>query len=758
MTGAFATSGNKADILSGKPPAMSRGISIYRRIFSDRPESSKRLRALTFAASTWAAVALSYVAGSPWPLLASPALAVAHIVSYLMLDRRLPALSVVIASVIITAGVLMRFQLVDALHGGRVPVAYFMLVSSTAACFEARTRGGLYTQLVFSALVMFFASEMAFGNEFGMFLGIYLVFILAFLTFAHMADQSKDAEVARFRGTLSVAGYWTGGAAGLGICTVTAFLLLPWDATQAPQAAQMSVFPINGAEAGVQPGVSPADAVRVMQGQSALGGGLPDDGGTGSPQSGGLAPSGPGSEGVLSAAAGPQAGPDAQASAGGEAVVARVRSAVASYWKGESLDTYIPGDDRKGVWVRTLPQGRRLSNLLRDDEDEQNSQKYLQTFFIDRDLDSPIAGYDPVAWALPLDGRGRPDLSAGTAYQAVSTVPDLSAEGLRADQGEWLSDEYSRLPEGSSDLEALTAAVVQDAESDFDRAAAIASYLHNLEYDATAESQLQPSAPLTEFISGQRPGSSMDFATASVLMARAAGLQSRVATGYLPGKFNPYSGASTVVENGAHAWAEVRFRDAGWVPFDPSTRPDLPVPPEIAKQPPHGLSTLIEHRLGDNMASAASRTPGALQALWRALTESWATGAAAGVVVVMGVASLAWRLMRGRRVAGRDRASAHVYTRFGGTDRTRVLRAFAKAERIVASNGYRRRGRAEAFAAYAGAAPVTDVSRADLTWLAGAASKAAYCRAEVSAEAATDAEERTHRLRLSLRSARLAAA
>ena len=67
----------------------------------------------------------------------------------------------------------------------------------------------------------------------------------------------------------------------------------------------------------------------------------------------------------------------------------------------------------------------------------------------------------------------------------------------------------------------------------------------------------------------------MDYATATVMLARASGLPSRLALGYLPGIREPLSGAYMVRESDAHAWAEVYFADQGWVPVDSAPRPTL---------------------------------------------------------------------------------------------------------------------------------------------------------------------------------------
>ena len=144
----------------------------YRKVFNDRPELSVRVRVLVAAATIWAALTLYVIGVSTLiPILTIPVTLVGHWVAVKAIRKRMPWISMMIAGTIITAGVSMRFELVEALQGNRIPVANFLLIAGAASVFDARTRAGLYTQLVFSGLVMFFAAEKAFGNEFVALLG-----------------------------------------------------------------------------------------------------------------------------------------------------------------------------------------------------------------------------------------------------------------------------------------------------------------------------------------------------------------------------------------------------------------------------------------------------------------------------------------------------------------------------------------------------------------------------------------------------------
>ncbi|MBU2547194.1 MAG: transglutaminase domain-containing protein [Proteobacteria bacterium] len=75
------------------------------------------------------------------------------------------------------------------------------------------------------------------------------------------------------------------------------------------------------------------------------------------------------------------------------------------------------------------------------------------------------------------------------------------------------------------------------------------------------------SSPLTRFLNETRSGHCEYFATAAVLLLRAAGIPARYATGYMVGEFNRREGRYLVRARHAHAWALVHADDA-WHDLD----------------------------------------------------------------------------------------------------------------------------------------------------------------------------------------------
>lgn len=76
------------------------------------------------------------------------------------------------------------------------------------------------------------------------------------------------------------------------------------------------------------------------------------------------------------------------------------------------------------------------------------------------------------------------------------------------------------------------------------------------------------------------------FASALAVLARAAGLPSRVATGFSPGNYNTLTSLFEVYEYHAHAWTQIYIPEFGWLTFDatpPSAIVSETYPPGLGK-------------------------------------------------------------------------------------------------------------------------------------------------------------------------------
>jgi transglutaminase-like putative cysteine protease len=85
----------------------------------------------------------------------------------------------------------------------------------------------------------------------------------------------------------------------------------------------------------------------------------------------------------------------------------------------------------------------------------------------------------------------------------------------------------------------------------------------------TLAAPLYEREPVDEFLFEKRRGFCEHYASAFVVLMRAAGLPARVVTGYQGGEMNPNGGYLIVRQSDAHAWAEVQLGGL-WRRFDPT--------------------------------------------------------------------------------------------------------------------------------------------------------------------------------------------
>ena len=218
----------------------------------------------------------------------------------------------------------------------------------------------------------------------------------------------------------------------------------------------------------------------------------------------------------------------------------------------------------------------------------------------------------------------------------------------------------------------------------------------------------------------------------------------------LPGEYNTYSGASKITPDDAHAWSEIYFRGAGWIPFNASTRPDLPTAADIEQAPTSGLSSLLDRRFGDSHAAAAGQTPGALLNTFEFAVEHGANWGRFALTDIGFGAMLVWSLFF-RRKKSSNRPVQFDYRVIDGDDRKVIIASFVSAEKRLANNGFRRRMKNEPYREYAFAAQDAAGEHAkSLYWLADAASRAAFLSTNADANKVNAASDRAGDLRSAL--------
>lgn len=170
------------------------------------------------------------------------------------------------------------------------------------------------------------------------------------------------------------------------------------------------------------------------------------------------------------------------------------------------------------------------------------------------ELDEEALGYQ-------YDSRSSPVL-LDDLVDVEARVPDEVPERLLELPGGVLGFRISDL-----------ARLVQGEGEVVDRLMRIRNHLRTtLDYSLVTENP-DGRDPLENFLFHEQRGHCEFFATAGALLARAAGVPSRVCYGWSGGTYYQVSGYYVFRANEAHAWTEVFLEDWGWVVLDP-TPPD----------------------------------------------------------------------------------------------------------------------------------------------------------------------------------------
>jgi hypothetical protein len=123
----------------------------------------------------------------------------------------------------------------------------------------------------------------------------------------------------------------------------------------------------------------------------------------------------------------------------------------------------------------------------------------------------------------------------------------------------------------SPEIAALAQRITADARTPYDMADAITNYLRsNLTYSNTVESPPSGQDPLDWFLLHSKRGFCNYYASAEVILLRAAGIPARMVVGFAQGEYNS-QGNYLVRQRDLHAWPEVYFPGVGWVEFEPTT-------------------------------------------------------------------------------------------------------------------------------------------------------------------------------------------
>ncbi|MBI3284310.1 MAG: DUF3488 domain-containing transglutaminase family protein [Burkholderiales bacterium] len=167
--------------------------------------------------------------------------------------------------------------------------------------------------------------------------------------------------------------------------------------------------------------------------------------------------------------------------------------------------------------------------------------------------------------------------------------------------------------------QAFAAALRQKYPDDRQLIQSVLNYFRQQAFVYTLEPPALGRHSSDEFLFDTRAGFCEHYASAFVVLMRAAAIPARVVTGYQGGTLNTIDAYLEVRQSDAHAWAEVWLPGQGWLRVDPTAA----VAPERVMQslaqvlPRRGVAALVNLALGGNSWFARARMR------WDAINNSW---------------------------------------------------------------------------------------------------------------------------------------
>lgn len=215
------------------------------------------------------------------------------------------------------------------------------------------------------------------------------------------------------------------------------------------------------------------------------------------------------------------------------------------------------------------------------------TQQLIQIFYIEKELPNVVfAPFQPYQVFFPseelyvdqaLAMRAPFPLEEGMVYSVMGLTEHRTPAELKKlppveRYPKLAQSRNTRLPETLSPrVRDLARRLTENRRSPYEKALALGNYLqNNYEYQSPPPPYPVDAEVTDYFLFEAKKGHCEQFATAMVVLARAAGLPARYITGYLPGTENPFTGFYEVRGSDAHAWAEVYIPGYDWMAVDPT--------------------------------------------------------------------------------------------------------------------------------------------------------------------------------------------
>ncbi|MBR3796932.1 MAG: hypothetical protein IKK34_13030 [Clostridia bacterium] len=222
--------------------------------------------------------------------------------------------------------------------------------------------------------------------------------------------------------------------------------------------------------------------------------------------------------------------------------------------------------------LAALSDDETLSVTMRSDS---ASTLFITQRFLSPKGEGIVAYYSPSSEVFATRS-----LAQGDSYIFSGRRLTASTEGVRAavlaaydpadPYHDTIAGRYLQLPPSvETRIYELARKITADADNDFDRAAALCSYLQR----SFRYSLVQSEPPVYQdfvswFLFEEQKGYCTAFASALTVMARCIGLPARYVEGYAAEP--DADGIARVTQQNGHAWTEIYFPGFGFLPFDPT--------------------------------------------------------------------------------------------------------------------------------------------------------------------------------------------
>lgn len=234
------------------------------------------------------------------------------------------------------------------------------------------------------------------------------------------------------------------------------------------------------------------------------------------------------------------------------------------YWRGPVLWNFDGREWSQPRWFRNIPAAPMQASGVRWDyemELEPTEQRQLVA------LDLPLSAPEGVTMSLDHGLYTRRPLTSLSRWRLQSSPPSAYEPELRRT----LRAAALALPAG---FNPRTVALGRQwrAEAGIDDPAIVQRAMDWIERDFayTLATPLLGRNAVDEFLFDYQEGFCEHFSSSFVVLMRAAGVPSRIVTGYAGGYRNRIGDYWLVRRSDAHAWAEVWLAGRGWVRVDPT--------------------------------------------------------------------------------------------------------------------------------------------------------------------------------------------